>query len=68
MLEPIKNNWRILLLVVVVAGASVALFAPQFGPDTAPGEDQSEASQGITNIQYGLDLEGGTRVRAPLEG
>ena len=68
MLEPIKNNWRILLLVVVVLGASVALFAPQFGPETAPGEDAAEAQQGITNLQYGLDLAGGTRVRAPLVG
>jgi len=65
MLEPIKNNWQILLLVVVVLGATVALFAPQFGPQTAPGENVSEAQQGITNLQYGLDLAGGTRVRAP---
>ena len=68
MLEPIKNNWRILLLVVVVIGSSVALFAPGFGPEPAPGEDVSEAQQGITNLQYGLDLAGGTRVRAPLSG
>jgi len=68
MFEPIKNNWRILLLVVVVIGATVALFAPQFGPQTAPGENVSEAQQGVTNLQYGLDLAGGTRVRAPLVG
>jgi preprotein translocase subunit SecD len=68
MFEPIKENWRILLLLVVVVAASVALFAPQFGPETAPGEDASEAQQGITNLQYGLDLAGGTRVRAPLLG
>ncbi|GAA0550538.1 preprotein translocase subunit SecD [Halorubrum ejinorense] len=68
MLEPIKNNWRILLLVVVVIGSSVALFAPGFGPEPAPGENASEAQQGITNLQYGLDLAGGTRVRAPLSG
>ncbi|ELZ56223.1 MULTISPECIES: preprotein translocase subunit SecD [Halorubrum] len=68
MLEPIKENWRILLLVVVVIGATVALFAPGFGPEPAPGEDVSEAREGITNLQYGLDLAGGTRVRAPLSG
>jgi len=68
MLEPIKDNWRILLLVVVVLGASVALFADAFGPEPAPGEDISEAQQGITNLQYGLDLAGGTRVAGPLEG
>ena len=68
MLEPIKNNWRLLLLVVVVLGASIALFAPQFGPETAPGESAENATQGVTNLQYGLDLAGGTRVRAPLAG
>ena len=68
MLEPIKENWRILLLVVVVVGSSVALFGPGFGPEPAPGESASEAQQGITNLQYGLDLAGGTRIRAPLSG
>ena len=68
MLEPIKENWRILLLVVVVVGSTVALFGPGFGPEPAPGESANEAQQGITNLQYGLDLAGGTRVRAPLSG
>ena len=68
MLAPVKNNWRVLLLVVVVVAASVALFAPQFAPETAPGEDADEAQQGMTNLQYGLDLAGGTRIRAPLLG
>ena len=68
MLEPIKENWRILLLVVAVVGSSVALFGPGFGPEPAPGESASEAQQGITNLQYGLDLAGGTRIRAPLSG
>ena len=68
MLEPIKENWRILLLVVVVLGSTVALFGPGFGPEPAPGESASEAQQGVTNLQYGLDLAGGTRVRAPLSG
>ncbi|TKX56551.1 preprotein translocase subunit SecD [Halorubrum sp. SS7] len=68
MLEPIKENWRILLLVLVVVGSTVTLFGPGFGPEPAPGENASEAQQGITNLQYGLDLAGGTRVRAPLSG
>ena len=68
MLGPIKKNWRVLLLVVVIVAASIALFAPQFAPDTAPGEDDADARQGITNLQYGLDLAGGTRIRAPLLG
>ncbi|MWV63795.1 preprotein translocase subunit SecD [Halorubrum sp. JWXQ-INN 858] len=68
MLDPIKKNWRVLLLVVVIVAASIALFAPQFAPDTAPGEEDADARQGLTNLQYGLDLAGGTRVRAPLLG
>ena len=68
MLEPIKENWRILLLVLVVVGSTVTLFGPGFGPEPAPGENASEARQGVTNLQYGLDLAGGTRVRAPLSG
>ncbi|GAA0715562.1 preprotein translocase subunit SecD [Halorubrum trapanicum] len=67
MLEPIKENWRILLLVAVVLGASVALFSGAFAPEQASSENATEA-QGITNLQYGLDLAGGTRVRAPLSG
>ena len=67
MLEPIKKNWRVLLLVAVVLGSSVALFAPQFAPETAAGTT-GDATQGATNLQYGLDLAGGTRVRAPLLG
>jgi len=68
MLEPIKNNWRVLLLVVFVVAASVALFVPAFGPDAAAGEEGDDARQGISNLQYGLDLAGGTRIRAPLLG
>ncbi|MFC5279958.1 preprotein translocase subunit SecD [Halorubrum rubrum] len=68
MFEPIKENWRVLLLVVVVLGATVALFAPQFAPETAPGGSAEDATQGVTNLQYGLDLAGGTRIRAPLVG
>ncbi|OYR59562.1 preprotein translocase subunit SecD [Halorubrum halodurans] len=68
MFERVKENWRVLLLVVVVLGATVALFAPQFAPETAPGESAENATQGMTNLQYGLDLAGGTRIRAPLVG
>ncbi len=68
MMDRIKDNWRVLLLAVVIVAASIALFAPQFAPDTAPGEGTDDARQGMTNLQYGLDLAGGTRIRAPLLG
>jgi len=50
-----RENWRILLLstLLVVSGAALTL-----GPDTGR----------ATSLQYGLQLSGGTQVRAPLEG
>jgi preprotein translocase subunit SecD len=62
----IRENWRILLLILVLVGSLFALFSPtmaQEGGD-APGLDTS----GATNLQYGLQLSGGTRIRAPLVG
>jgi hypothetical protein len=66
MLETVRDHWRITLLVVVILGATVTLFAPQFAPDQEISGQQ--ASEGLTNLQYGLDLAGGTRIRAPLLG
>ncbi len=66
MLETIRDHWRITLLVVVILGATVTLFAPQFAPDEKISGQQ--AGEGLTNLQYGLDLAGGTRIRAPLLG
>ncbi|WP_251329398.1 preprotein translocase subunit SecD [Haloplanus pelagicus] len=63
----VRENWRILLLVVVLTASLFALFSPTMasgeGAD-APGR----ASSGATNLQYGLQLSGGTRIRAPLIG
>ncbi|WP_430503701.1 preprotein translocase subunit SecD [Haloparvum sp. PAK95] len=70
MLGQIKKHWRVVLLVVVVVASTVVLFAPQFAPEepAAPGSEGANAATGVTNLQYGLDLAGGTRVRAPLLG
>mgnify|MGYP000510101858 FL=1 len=62
----IRENWRIALLVVFVVGATVTLFAPFAAPDT--GANTTTVSDDPTNLQYGLELAGGTRVRAPLIG
>jgi len=62
----VRENWRIFLLLVILFGSLFALFSPtmaQEGTD-APGL----ASGGATNLQYGLQLSGGTRIRAPLVG
>jgi len=70
----IRENWRIWLLVVFVVVSTVAIFAPVGvgGPaDTGGGNDtdvqQSTASE-VTNLRFGLELAGGTQVRAPLVG
>ncbi|WEL21933.1 preprotein translocase subunit SecD [Halorhabdus sp. BNX81] len=55
----VRENWRIVLLVVFVLGSAVALFAPVTG-----GADDG----GITNLQYGIQLDGGTSIQAPAVG
>ncbi len=73
----LKENWRLILLVVFVIGALVALFMPggvmgddnPITADEAVGEDdESAAERGLTNLQYGLGLDGGTRINVPPVG
>jgi len=54
----LRENWRIVLLLVFVVGSSAVLFAPL----VAGGGD------GGSGLEYGLELSGGTRIRAPLVG
>ena len=62
-----RDNWRIILLVVLLVASAVALFVPGIGLGTsdAPGD---QATSSPTNLQFGLDLQGGSRIRAPLVG
>ncbi|MFB6124180.1 MAG: preprotein translocase subunit SecD [Haloferacaceae archaeon] len=60
----LRENWRILLLVAVLLASSFALFSPTVGGQGG----QGTASEGPTNLRYGLQLSGGTRIRAPLVG
>ncbi len=53
----LRERWRIALLIVLIVAGGVALFLPSIGADTGP-----------TNLQYGIQLDGGTRVRAPVDG
>ena len=68
----IRENWRVGLLVVLVVLSTVFLFAPGFAQvSAAPGGDtggNANASERPTNLKYGLQLDGGTRIRAPLVG
>ena len=54
----VRENWRIVLLVVFVVGSGIALFAPVTGG----------ADGGLTNLQYGIQLDGGTSLQAPAVG
>jgi preprotein translocase subunit SecD len=63
-----RENWRIGLLVVFVLASVVVLFAPIGALGSDGGADNGTGAAGLTNLQYGLDLSGGTRVRAPLVG
>lgn len=65
----IRQNWRIILLIVFILSSTVALFAPLGQGDSVPGgQNVSSTVSGPTNLKFGLDLSGGTRIRAPLVG
>ncbi len=64
----IRENWRVILLVVFLLISVFALFSPTLAADDpGPGGDVA-AQSSATNLQYGLELSGGTRIRAPLVG
>ncbi|WP_158853207.1 preprotein translocase subunit SecD [Halorhabdus sp. CUG00001] len=56
----IRDNWRIVLLAVFVIGSGGALFGPVAGGASDGG--------GLTNLQYGIQLDGGTSLQAPAVG
>jgi preprotein translocase subunit SecD len=64
----LKSNWRVTMLVVFVLLSGFALFSPTIGGDDTENLNGTQQATGITNLQYGLDLDGGTRIRAPLVG
>ena len=64
--DDLKENWRVLVLVLVVLASTFALFSPTLADDG--GGTGPAADTGLTNMKYGLELAGGTRIRAPLVG
>ncbi|NHN46929.1 preprotein translocase subunit SecD [Halostella sp. JP-L12] len=66
-LGAIRENWRVSILVVLLTLSAVALFVP----GAVVGQDDGNRSvdnEGPTNLQYGIDLAGGARIRAPVVG
>ncbi|WP_336000603.1 preprotein translocase subunit SecD [Halorientalis halophila] len=59
----VRENWRIALLVIFTIASAAVLFGP-FVAATATGGDEVKP----VNLNYGLDLSGGTQIRAPLIG
>jgi preprotein translocase subunit SecD len=66
----VRDNWRVILLTIFVVISTFALFAPGVGG--GGGEDADDGTfaseSGPTNLEFGLELSGGTRIRAPVEG
>ncbi len=76
LLAAARQHWRVTLLAVLMVVSLFALFAPLPGlqPDQTAGDAQEEllidqeTGSGVTNLQWGLQLSGGTSVRAPVHG
>ena len=65
----VRDNLRIIVLAALCLLAALALFGPLGA--SASGQDVANQTQQFsdpTNLQYGLDLAGGTRVRGELVG
>ena len=68
MIEKLKSNWRLTLLAVILLVSLFVVFSPTMAPQTNVGGENATTEERLTNLQYGLDLAGGTRIRAPLIG
>jgi len=65
-----RDNWRVILLAIFIAVSVYALVAPGVGGsgDAATNESLVAEADGPTNLEFGLELSGGTRIRAPVDG
>jgi len=62
----LRENWRVSFLVVLLLASSVALFAPGIGASGTNADGESVDRP--TNLNYGLELSGGVRLRASVVG
>ncbi len=68
----VQKRWRLVVLALLIVVSTVVIFVPGLGVGTSGGNgtaaNETVADPGLTNIQFGLELSGGTRVRAPVVG
>lgn len=67
----IKRYWRIYILLIFIVASLTVVFSPvvpfaDFG--SSQEVDDPSIDQQVTSLQYGIELAGGTRIRAPLMG
>ncbi|QSW97931.1 preprotein translocase subunit SecD [Haloterrigena alkaliphila] len=62
----VKEYWRLILLVLFVTGSLVSLFVP--GGVMGDNSYVEQQNDNPTNLEYGLGLDGGTRISAPVIG
>jgi len=65
-MSTLRDNWRIVVLVVLLLGSAVALFVPGAPPGTT--SEEGAGGDQLTNLQYGIQLSGGARIQAPVVG
>jgi len=66
MIDFIKEYWRIPLVVLLVLGSVIAIFG--IGGIVESPTQGNVSDDSATTLQFGLELDGGTRIQAPLHG
>ena len=67
----LRDNWRVILLAVFLVVSTFAIFSPGVGGGDGGGGSEfvnETTADTPTNLKFGLELSGGTRIRAPVDG
>jgi preprotein translocase subunit SecD len=74
-LTSLRKYWRIYLLVIVSIASIIILFSPVVpgldvgaASEDAQGDREPSFVEEFTGLQFSIELGGGTRIRAPIEG